>query len=379
MKTLQRAQGTSQVRAVNAEDLTVDIVASTFALDSYNTRIDPNGWVLDGFRKNPVICYQHDAGGGFFGPGANRGLPVAKALPSTVRVEGEKLVMKIQFMPAEVDEFSYKIFQMVRDGFLTGVSVGFDPMEWKDEETEGDGRVRIFTKQRLVETSIVTVPANDEAMVVRCRDLGRESELEQFRTLASEIASEYQRRSVETPEQAKHRSYFETKQPVNKLAGNVLEKLAKQHGIDLSGLEEKDAWTRIAAAVEETTEETVEEGVEEETPEEVTAEETPIEETPIEETTEETEEAVETSTEGGDVPPPETPSTPPAPEAPEPGRKASVQIPLNELPRLLRNVRQTCVEAAVEASRRGVPTRELPGVIDAVGAQLYASLAHPNP
>src|SRR3954468_23192214 len=81
----------TQLRGVNADQRTVDIVASDFSLDSYNTRIDPAGWELEQFKKNPVICLQHDS---------YSGLPVAAAIPESVRVESGKLVMTPRFPPA---------------------------------------------------------------------------------------------------------------------------------------------------------------------------------------------------------------------------------------------------------------------------------------
>lgn len=370
MNTLQRVSATSEVRAVNAESLTVDIVASTSALDSYNTRIDQSGWVLDQFKKNPVICFQHDSGGGFFGSGVNKGLPVAKALPETVRIEGNKLLMRIQFMTAEVDEFSYKVFRMVQAGFLSGISVGFDPLEWKDEESEKEGRVRIFTKCRLMEVSVVTIPANDEAMVVRARELNREAQVDQFRELAVEIEAEVRkksRRTAETVEDVltmfddcpakelivKHRDYFDNKQPANKASTRFLKKFYKARNEDIPQ-DEVGAWERAEELLETVTEpeakpeEQVEAKTEEKTAETAKEETAVVKEEP-------------------------TPSTPTAPEAPEPARKAFV-LPLSAFASLHRSIKQTCVEAAVEASRKGIPTRELSGVIDAVGHQFQGAL-----
>src|SRR3982750_409205 len=91
MSTLTRHFQPTQLRGVNRDARTVDIVASDFSLDSYGTRIDPNGWELEQFRKNPVICLQHDS---------YARLPVATAIPESVRVENGRLVMTVQFPPA---------------------------------------------------------------------------------------------------------------------------------------------------------------------------------------------------------------------------------------------------------------------------------------
>src|SRR3954447_278536 len=136
----------TQLRGVNRDLRTVDIVASDFSLDSYNTRIDPNGWDLEQFKKNPVICLQHDS---------YSKLPVAAAIPDTVRVENGRLVMTPQFPPQGTTEDADEAFGLVAAGILRGVSVGFDPIEWEDVEERGpDNRptmVRIYRKQRLME------------------------------------------------------------------------------------------------------------------------------------------------------------------------------------------------------------------------------------
>lgn len=74
------------------------IVASTFDLDSYGTRIDPAGWDLETVKSNPVIPLQHDDRGY---TGSN-GLPVSNAIPETVRVENGKLLMRLRLTASGV-------------------------------------------------------------------------------------------------------------------------------------------------------------------------------------------------------------------------------------------------------------------------------------
>src|SRR4051812_30454485 len=152
----------TQLRGVNRDARTVDIVASDFSLDSFGTRIDPNGWDLEQFRKNPVICLQHDS---------YSGLPVASAIPESIRVDNGRLVMTPQFPPEGTTDDADEAFGLIAAGVLRGVSVGFEPIEWEDTvEKLPDGqeiRVRVYTKQRLMEVSFVTIPSNDNGLVVR--------------------------------------------------------------------------------------------------------------------------------------------------------------------------------------------------------------------
>src|SRR5260221_6666446 len=89
----QRQYTAEQIRGVDRSARTVDIVASTYDIDSYGTRIDPAGWDLDQFKKNPVITWAHDDRGYT----ASNGMPTANAIPDTIRIEGEKLLMRLQF------------------------------------------------------------------------------------------------------------------------------------------------------------------------------------------------------------------------------------------------------------------------------------------
>src|SRR5437899_706282 len=160
MTTLQsRHFQASQLRGVNRDQRTVDIVASDFSLDSYGTRIDPNGWDLEQFKRNPVICLQHDS---------YSGLPVASAIAESIRVQDGKLLTPPQFPPEGTSDDSDEAFGLVAAAVLRGVSVGFEPVEWEDTtERLPDGqeiRVRVYKKQRLMEVSFVTIPSNDNGL-----------------------------------------------------------------------------------------------------------------------------------------------------------------------------------------------------------------------
>src|SRR4051812_41147290 len=109
-------QAPNETRSVNRDDRTVDIVASTFDIDSYGTRIDQNGWDLEAFRKNPVICLQHDDRGYT----ASNGLPVANAIPETIRIENQRLTMRIRFPEKGKFPLADQVFDLVADGFMRG-------------------------------------------------------------------------------------------------------------------------------------------------------------------------------------------------------------------------------------------------------------------
>src|SRR5258705_11950996 len=114
MSIVQRSHSPVQTRAIDTKNLTVDIIGSTPTVDSYGTVIDQNGWDLDQFKRNPVITWAHDDRGFT----ASEGLPVANAIPETVRIEGGQLKMKLRFTPEDVHPFGYRVFRMISEGFL---------------------------------------------------------------------------------------------------------------------------------------------------------------------------------------------------------------------------------------------------------------------
>jgi len=191
MKISYRAPDTKQLRAVDRDTRTIDVVASTGSLDSHGTRIDQKGWILTQFKKNPVITWAHDDRG--FTQSA--GLPIARA--KNIKVKDDQLVMKIEFPEEGVSRFSDTVFGLMADGFLNALSVGFDPVETEIVEEKGKD-VRVFTKSKLLEVAVVTIPSNDETLVVRAKELGQDPDeiIRRTVTLEAIIEEEREEKSV---------------------------------------------------------------------------------------------------------------------------------------------------------------------------------------
>jgi len=132
---------------------------STAAVDRDRDTIDPQGWDLKNFKKNPVVLWAHN----YHEP------PVARSIQHKiveVKAAGpdksSKLISTAEFMPQEMNEKSHMVHQMLKGGFLNATSVGFQPKEWVfNEERKGVD----FSKQELLEYSIVPVPSNPEALI----------------------------------------------------------------------------------------------------------------------------------------------------------------------------------------------------------------------
>lgn len=143
----------------------VEFVVSTNAWDSHGERIDVEGIDIKDFKKNPVVLWGHD---GF-------NLPIAKA--TKVWKEGGKLMARAKFYLK--DDFSRKVYEYIVDGYLNAVSIGGMVQEWGE-----DGLT--IAKLLLKEFSVVSVPANQEALVAnKSLDGNQKAEL---RALANSYA-----------------------------------------------------------------------------------------------------------------------------------------------------------------------------------------------
>lgn len=140
------------VKAVAGDAPVMDFIASDNTVDRYNEVIDQAGWDLDNFRRSPVIADCHN-----YGTIANI---LGKAL--SIQVTDGKLVNRVEFC---VDNpMGNMAWKMAKGGFLKSQSVGFIPQEWTNGNATGQPD-RTYTKQELLEVSMVVVPANPGATV----------------------------------------------------------------------------------------------------------------------------------------------------------------------------------------------------------------------
>lgn len=134
---------------------------STAVCDRENDTIAVEGWDLRNFIRNPTVLWSHDASR----------LPIGRAID--VGVEDNALKATVEFIPEDTPEggaFAESVFRLASTGFITATSVGFRPIKWSftDDPQRGadDWFPGIdFEQQELVEFSVVTVPANPEALM----------------------------------------------------------------------------------------------------------------------------------------------------------------------------------------------------------------------
>jgi HK97 family phage major capsid protein len=137
-----------------SDSRSVDFVFSTQRTDSYNDRITVKGWEWDKSGAGTPAFFGHD-------PSKVENI-IGRA--HNIRIEGDALVGSIEFAPADVNPTADAVYRMVKGGFLNSVSVGFQPIEWvpANDPTRPGGLN--FKRQKLLEISVVGLPANEDAI-----------------------------------------------------------------------------------------------------------------------------------------------------------------------------------------------------------------------
>jgi HK97 family phage prohead protease len=134
-----------------------EITISTVALDRDSDVIVPEGCDLSGYRRNPVVGYQHFR---------HDSLPIGSTTSIDI-VPGRGIKARWRWL--ENDPLANRVRNAFDQGVLRAASVGFIASEWSDVRETGGRR---FTKWCLLEWSLVAVPANPEAVrVLRGLDL----------------------------------------------------------------------------------------------------------------------------------------------------------------------------------------------------------------
>ncbi len=119
------------------------VVGSSGVVDRHGESLNPSGWSLNNYTKNPLLLFGHDY----------RSLPIGKALK--VWIEDGKLMFTLKFADTPMGNEVFKLFE---EEMLNAFSVGFIPLKW-DESGEFT-----YAEMELLELSVVTVPANPEAL-----------------------------------------------------------------------------------------------------------------------------------------------------------------------------------------------------------------------
>lgn len=138
------------VRAINESERSIDVVASTSALDSYDEIVEQE-WDLRRYAKNPVILWCHDS----------RDFPIGTA--ENVSTSTGELTCTIKFASKEANPEAERAWLLAKEKVLRGVSVGFRSHDRRWEKRD-DRDVYVLRKNELYEISMVPVPANPDGL-----------------------------------------------------------------------------------------------------------------------------------------------------------------------------------------------------------------------
>lgn len=143
---MKKLLGPSVIR--DAAPGTIEVIASTGDVDRMNDRINPQGIRFQNYLRNPTVLWAH----------SYSTLPVGRT--TYLRATDRDLRATIHFAP---HDFAQTVYQSYRGGFLSGISIGFQPLS-EPERNEFGGLD--YSSVELLEISCVPIPANQEALAI---------------------------------------------------------------------------------------------------------------------------------------------------------------------------------------------------------------------
>ncbi|WP_341675220.1 phage major capsid protein [Niveibacterium sp. SC-1] len=124
-------------------------IVATERRDAYGDELHIAGAELADYEANPVLLCEHD-----------RNEPIGRMV-SLERL-ADRLVARFRLASAGVSAAADRVRTLIAEGVLNAVSAGFLPIE--AEPIPGAGQR--FTRWSLAEVSVVTLPANPDALIV---------------------------------------------------------------------------------------------------------------------------------------------------------------------------------------------------------------------
>lgn len=131
---------------------------NTTTLDAYNTIVEPTGAQVEKYINYASVLFNHDASN-----------LIGNA--EEIEVADEYVDAKWKFLPAEMNsEIVEEVWELYKNGWLNGYSIGFVPLDWQfdtietDDEDEDDLDIVRVVSWKLKEFSLTAIPANPDAL-----------------------------------------------------------------------------------------------------------------------------------------------------------------------------------------------------------------------
>jgi len=149
----------ANVKAINVDEKTIDVIASTADKDRDGDIILPDAFKksLKSFKANPVIlaCHQHRLQSG-------SSPVIGSAIPESIKISDKDMGFTMRFADTALGDEYWVLY---RDKHMRAFSVGFIAEKWEDARDD-NGRFshRTYTQVELLEVSAVPVPSNRQAL-----------------------------------------------------------------------------------------------------------------------------------------------------------------------------------------------------------------------
>lgn len=153
----------TESKLVDDAENVFEVMITTENTDRDGDIVVASGGQLDPYRANPVVLFGH----------SYRDIAVARTIELDI-LPSRGIKTLFQFPPFGTSVRADEIHGLWRAKFLNAASIGFMPLKWENLEVDHDTWFppRKFTEWELFEWSIVTVPANREALRLAVKGLG---------------------------------------------------------------------------------------------------------------------------------------------------------------------------------------------------------------
>jgi HK97 family phage prohead protease len=132
------------------------IVASTADKDRYGDIVEQD-WDLEQFNANPVVLFAHDS---------TRPVGTVSQIAVVKHASGKRLMAEIELAPEGTTPDVDNLRRLVAAKIIRAASVGFYPGQIDEMRDNGHLSGFRFTKNKLIEISLVSVPANPNTLAL---------------------------------------------------------------------------------------------------------------------------------------------------------------------------------------------------------------------
>lgn len=209
MSELKYKSYTTENNSFDETERSVVSFISTISPDRYDEIVLPEGVDTKDYQKNPVVLLNHTSP-----------LPIGRNL--WLKKEATGIKAKTQFADTDLGNDLMKLY---RDGFMRAFSIGFKPLKVNFDEQKR----KIYTESELYEYSAVTIPANQDALMLSYKSV-QSKELREILEREIKEVEIYEKMEAMKQEIYKTLETYKSKE----IDGDVLKSLSK-----VSELEDK--------------------------------------------------------------------------------------------------------------------------------------------